>query len=499
MNDNNRQRGNSSGFLHTALVTAFAATMLLGGCAQLPFPGLAMDRTNAEEAQNADADTVARADSVLESIPDPIPEPQEKPKPGKLYEWSGDGRPVSRIVIDTNEQKARFYDGKEQIGWTTIASGVSKHPTPRGEFTILEKVANKRSNLYGKIVNSKGAVIKGSATGKDPVPPGGRFVGASMPNFMRMTYDGIGMHAGPIPRPGSPASHGCIRMPKTFAATVFKHVSTGTAVTVVGNGPDYGNYGERVARQQAEERARRAAAEAAAEGSALDALDAEVDVMRNAQANADTSGSPVEAEGRTHSSSGRSSGGTRRTSSANPSTAAGTASSSGAVAASASSQPTQTVAGGSTSSPRPTDPQLNNGSRGAVADPPALPTDMGSVSDAEATASPTRAEATGPGSAGTEVQPPASAPSSQAPATPAETTPVQAETVQQPQTSAQAPAAVPAPEPITQPTVTSDADSQSETPQIPAPSATPPPAPSYTPPTPPVRSASEPEQTPEPV
>ena len=221
--------------------------------------------------------------------------------------------------------------------------------------------------------------------------------------------------------------------------------------------------------------------------------------MRNAQANADTSGSPVEAEGQTHSSSGRSSGGTRRTSSANPSTAAGTASSSGAVAASASSQPTQTVAGGSTSSPRPTDPQLNNGSRGAVADPPALPTDMGSVSDAEAAASPTPAEATGPGSAGTEVHPPASAPSSQAPATPAETTPVQAETVQQPQTSAQAQAAVRASEPITQPTVTSDADSQSETPQIPAPSATPPPAPSYTPPTPPVRSASEPEQTPEPV
>ncbi|MGB5736847.1 MAG: L,D-transpeptidase family protein, partial [Thiohalocapsa sp.] len=195
-----QQRGNRSKPLPAALLVTLAGAFMLFGCAQLPFPELGIGVTNAEEAPDPDAAQNAEADAeqvaqAAEPTPAPIPEPQEKPKPGKLYEWDGDGRSVSRIVIDTNEQKARFYDGNEQIGWTTIASGVSKHPTPRGEFTILEKVANKRSNLYGKIVNSKGNVIKGSATGKDSIPRGGKFVGASMPHFMRMTYDGIGMHA----------------------------------------------------------------------------------------------------------------------------------------------------------------------------------------------------------------------------------------------------------------------------------------------------------------
>lgn len=194
--------------------------------------------------------------------PAPIPDPQEKPKPGKLYEWNGDGRRVSHIVVDTDDQKARFYDGDEQIGWTMVASGVSKHPTPTGEFAVMEKVQNKRSNLYGKIVNKSGKTMRsGAVMGKTPIPAGGRFLGASMPYFMRLTYDGIGLHAGPIPRPGRPASHGCIRMPRKMAPILYKHTDLGTRVSIVGNGPNYGNY---VAKQRklAAERAAVAAREA---------------------------------------------------------------------------------------------------------------------------------------------------------------------------------------------------------------------------------------------
>jgi len=278
--------------------------LLPAGCAQMPFPSLPLDRGAKDSAADAEA---TPPEAAAETAAEPLPEPQEEAKPGQLYDWSGDGRSVTRIVIDTNEQKARFYDGKEQIGWTTIASGVSSHPTPRGEFTILEKVAKKRSNLYGKIVNRQGKVIRSSADGKDPVPAGARFVGASMPHFMRLTYDGIGMHAGPIPNPGHPASHGCIRMPKSFAATVFKHVEHGTPVTVIGKGPDYGNYAERVARQQAEERARRAAAAAAAsEKSALDSLDAEVAAIKD-----DGSGASAKT-GRESGQSGGTTGSRRR-------------------------------------------------------------------------------------------------------------------------------------------------------------------------------------------
>jgi hypothetical protein len=152
-----------------------------------------------------------------------------------------------------------------------VASGVRKHPTPVGHFEIMEKVENKRSNLYGKIYTKSGKVLRSDAkTGRDTVPTGARFEGARMPYFLRLTYDGIGLHAGPIPRPGRPASHGCIRMPSKMAPVLFKHVNLGTKVSIVGKGPDYGNYvqkqrvlaAERAARarEQQEIEARQAAA-----------------------------------------------------------------------------------------------------------------------------------------------------------------------------------------------------------------------------------------------
>jgi lipoprotein-anchoring transpeptidase ErfK/SrfK len=40
------------------------------------------------------------------------------------------------------------------------------------------------------------------------------------------------MHVGNIPRPGEPASHGCIRMPKDFVPTLFEMVKIGTPVKI---------------------------------------------------------------------------------------------------------------------------------------------------------------------------------------------------------------------------------------------------------------------------
>lgn len=216
-----------------------------------------MNRFLARPEAKPASDPAAEQQAAEAALPEPIPEPQETPKPGKLYEWTGDGRTITRIVVNTDEQKARFYAGDEQVGWTTVASGLSKYPTPTGHFEVMEKVAKKRSNLYGKIVSKGGKVVRSNATDKDRVPAGARFEGASMPYFMRLTYDGIGLHAGPIPRPGSPASHGCIRMPKKLAPVVFKHVDVGTRVSIVGTGPSYGNYAQKQ-RAIAAERAARA-------------------------------------------------------------------------------------------------------------------------------------------------------------------------------------------------------------------------------------------------
>ncbi len=247
------------------LALAAAAALTLGGCNELT---QFITRAEPKPVQPPEPQV---AEQPVEELK-PIPEPQEKPKRGKLYEWSGDGRSVDHIVVNTNEQKARFYSGGEQIGWTTVASGVSKFPTPVGEFEVLEKVENKRSNLYGKIYGKGGKVLRSDAkSGRDPVPAGARFEGAKMPYFMRVTYDGIGLHAGPIPRPGRPASHGCIRMPSKMAPVLFKHVGVGTRVSIVGKGPDYGSYAKRqralAAQRAAREREQRAAEAKAAASS----------------------------------------------------------------------------------------------------------------------------------------------------------------------------------------------------------------------------------------
>jgi lipoprotein-anchoring transpeptidase ErfK/SrfK len=93
---------------------------------------------------------------------------------------------------------------------------------------------DKRSNRYGMILDRNGNVVNSNATaGVSRIPPGGRFVGAKMPYWMRITNYGVGMHAGAIPRPGSPASHGCIRLPRDMAETIYQHASVGTRVTIM--------------------------------------------------------------------------------------------------------------------------------------------------------------------------------------------------------------------------------------------------------------------------
>lgn len=151
-----------------------------------------------------------------------------------LYEWHGDtlSGPV-RVEIDLSEQVARIYIGGEYAGWTTVATGRKLHWTPTGSFRITEKIVDKHSTLYGQVVDANGnVVISDGDTRKHSPPPGGRFLHAPMPYWMRLTNWGIGMHAGPIPQPGSRASHGCIRLPKDFAPILFSRVSVGTPVRI---------------------------------------------------------------------------------------------------------------------------------------------------------------------------------------------------------------------------------------------------------------------------
>jgi hypothetical protein len=178
--------------------------------------------------------------SCAHKEPEPPPPPPEDPnKPKPLYAWFGEGVTGPKSVkIDIDQQKAFLSRGNTIVGWTTVATGIYSHPTPTGNFKVLEKTVAKKSNLWGKIYSESGKVtVSDAKMGRDTVPEGGRFEGASMPYWMRLTGDGIGMHQGPIPRPGNRASHGCIRVHSGFVRRLFDFVEIGTPVSIVGNGP----------------------------------------------------------------------------------------------------------------------------------------------------------------------------------------------------------------------------------------------------------------------
>lgn len=123
-------------------------------------------------------------------------------KPGQ-FRWSDDGAKASRVVVNLNEQLLFVYSGSDLIAVSTISSGTAKNPTPSGIFPIMEKRRMHRSNRYND---------------------------APMPFMQRLDNYGIALHAGELP--GYPASHGCIRLPREFAAKLFAATEVGTEVLV---------------------------------------------------------------------------------------------------------------------------------------------------------------------------------------------------------------------------------------------------------------------------
>jgi hypothetical protein len=176
--------------------------------------------------------------------PEPEPVVEEPPKREGMYAWNGGDQKITQIRVNLDEQIATLHNESEEgVGWTFVASGISGFPTPTGEFKVIQKVSDKVSNVYGKAYDADGKLVNSDfKVGRDLIPEGGRMDPAKMPYFLRLTNDGIGMHVGKIPRPGKPASHGCMRMPSKIAAIMFSRVDLGTPVTITGKGPSYETY-----------------------------------------------------------------------------------------------------------------------------------------------------------------------------------------------------------------------------------------------------------------
>lgn len=137
----------------------------------------------------------------------------------------------SRAVVSLSKQRLYLMTGDQVYIDTPISSGKRGHSTPTGAFSIMEKDADHRSNIYGSFVDRKGRVVRSGISSKiDSAPSGTRYVGAPMKWFCRLTGNGVGFHVGVLP--GYPASHGCIRLPEDIAPLIYQKVKVGTRVRV---------------------------------------------------------------------------------------------------------------------------------------------------------------------------------------------------------------------------------------------------------------------------
>jgi lipoprotein-anchoring transpeptidase ErfK/SrfK len=137
----------------------------------------------------------------------------------------------AQVLVSLSRQRAYLYAGTALAIDTPISSGKKAGFTPTGNFTVLQKDPNHRSNIYGNFVDSRGRVVRAGVSARiDSAPSGSHYEGAPMFFFMRLTNEGVGMHIGILP--GYPASHGCIRMPAEIAPQIYAHVKIGTPVQV---------------------------------------------------------------------------------------------------------------------------------------------------------------------------------------------------------------------------------------------------------------------------
>jgi len=129
-----------------------------------------------------------------------------------------------KIAIDSPATTGMRYKKDKRTG------KVSDKRTPKGTFKITEKIADKRSSIFGKLYRGNKMVFKGDK--RKYKGHYTKYVGASLKNWMRLTNGGIGIHGSKyIHR--VPHSNGCIRVPYKVVSKIFRAVGKNTKVTVL--------------------------------------------------------------------------------------------------------------------------------------------------------------------------------------------------------------------------------------------------------------------------
>jgi lipoprotein-anchoring transpeptidase ErfK/SrfK len=125
-----------------------------------------------------------------------------KAKPG-AEDVAAKAKGVLSVIIAIDRQQLTLYSDGHPIARSRVSTGVPGHPTPTGVFSVIQKDRWHRSNIY---------------------------YNAPMYYMQRITWSGVAMHEGVVPN--SPASHGCIRLPGSFARQMWGITKLGVRVIV---------------------------------------------------------------------------------------------------------------------------------------------------------------------------------------------------------------------------------------------------------------------------
>jgi hypothetical protein len=135
------------------------------------------------------------------------------------------------LLVSLSRQRAFLLVGDEVAVDTPVSTGKRRAMTPSGDFAITEKSATHSSNLHGEFVDEHGRTVRTGVSARiDPAPSGTKFQAVAVQNFMRLSAEGLSLHAGRLP--GYRASDQTVRLPADIAPLIFQRVKVGTPVVI---------------------------------------------------------------------------------------------------------------------------------------------------------------------------------------------------------------------------------------------------------------------------
>lgn len=124
-----------------------------------------------------------------------------------------------RIVVNISEQNLYAYEGEKQIFKFSCVTGKDTHPTLPGEFTIFQMSKDYRSMKYNADMPYS------MFFSKDGKAIHAGICCVELQSFIKSMFDDLGAD--------KLGSHGCVRLSKENAKTLFEWSKKNIKVTIV--------------------------------------------------------------------------------------------------------------------------------------------------------------------------------------------------------------------------------------------------------------------------